>query len=283
MKKLFKALGITSLYFLLYVGIQFMVSIIFVIIVSMQLAIKMMVESGDMDSNLLTQQATDQTLKYAMLMIIIGGILFLLALWLVFFVRKKNYFQGISLKKIQIKSIVPLIFIGVSFNLVISGVMALIPFPKSWLDSYMESYSATESGNVVIAIIATVLMAPIVEEVIFRGLIYARLKRGMPIAFAAVISSVIFGLMHGNLIWGSYAFVLGLVLVWTFERFKSITANILVHFSFNLAGVLLGYVTEIPDVLGWIILGVSACVLVLSVIWIKNITKNGYNVKVIKC
>jgi len=283
MKKLFKALGITSLYFLLYVGMQFMVSIVFVIIVSMQLAFKMMVQSGDMDSDLLTQQATDQTLKYAMLMIIIGGILFLLALWLVFFVRKKNYFQGISLKKIKIKSIVPLIFIGVSFNLVISGVMALIPFPKSWLDSYMESYSATESGNVVIAIIATVLMAPIVEEVIFRGLIYARLKRGMPIAFAAVISSVIFGLMHGNLIWGSYAFVLGLVLVWTFERFKSITANILVHFSFNLAGVLLGYVTEIPDVLGWIILGVSACVLVLSVIWIKNITKNGYNVKVIKC
>lgn len=283
MKNFFKYLGITLLYFILYLGIQFVTSFVVSIVITVQLAIKMMVQNGEMDTELLIGQATDQVLQNAMLMIIIGGILFLLALWLVFVVRKKKFFQGIYLKKIKVKGILPIILIGASFNLVISGVMAMIPFPKSWIDSYVESYSTTEGGNVIIAIIATVLFAPIVEEVIFRGLVYTRLKRGMPIAVATVLSSIIFGLMHGDLIWGSYAFVLGLALVWIFEKFKSITASILVHFSFNLTGVLLGYVTDISDVFGMVILGASVCVLVLSVVWIQKMTRNEYVVKVIKC
>lgn len=284
MKKFFKNLGIAGLYFLLYLGIQIIVSFIFSIVILM---IKMFSKMSDikvMDSDLIVQQAMDEILQYAMLMVGISGLVFLLALWIIFLVRKKKFFKEVSINKFELSWLLPIIIFGASLNVFISGVMAFIPLPKGWVDAYVESYNSTESGNTIIAIVVTVLMAPIVEEIIFRGLIYTRLKSGMPIMAAAILSSLIFGLMHGNLIWGSYAFVLGMLLVWVFEKFKSLAANILVHFAFNVVGVLMGFVTEIPDALGLIILGICTCLLVFSVAWIKKISRKGeYIVKVIKC
>ena len=85
--------------------------------------------------------------------------------------------------------------------------MNLIPFPQAWIDSY-EASSSELLGNVGIALwIAVVIMAPLVEELTFRGFMYTRLKQGMPKWIAVVLTSLVFGIVHGTIIWAIYTFV----------------------------------------------------------------------------
>lgn len=76
------------------------------------------------------------------------------------------------------------------------------------------------------------LGAPIVEELVFRGLILRGLepygKR-----FAILVSAILFGLFHGNLVQSPYAFVVGLVLGYTAMEYSVVWAMVL-HMLNNL-------------------------------------------------
>ena len=53
---------------------------------------------------------------------------------------------------------------------------------------------------------------------------------------ACVLSSLVFGLLHGQLLWIAYAFIMGVVLTLVFERTGTLWASIVVHVTFNLVG-----------------------------------------------
>lgn len=73
---------------------------------------------------------------------------------------------------------------------------------------------ATVSNDTVSMFLYTVLAAPVVEEIIFRGLVMRGLER-YGRKFAIVASALLFGAFHGNIVQSPYAFVVGLVLGYT--------------------------------------------------------------------
>ena len=116
-------------------------------------------------------------------------------------------------------------------------------------------------------------MAPVLEEIVFRGLVYTRLKKGMPAIVAAVLTSLLFGIMHGTIIWVIYAFVLGMVMTWVFERYQSLAANIIFHFTFNLMGLVLSMIPESAEFVVWILLAVSIVGCVFTFIQMRKVTE----------
>ena len=66
----------------------------------------------------------------------------------------------------------------------------------------------------------------------------------MPFFAANVLQALLFGIYHGNLIQGTYAFVLGLVLGFTAEYFHSVWASILLHAFVNGSAELLNLLPE---------------------------------------
>ncbi|MGM9625114.1 MAG: lysostaphin resistance A-like protein, partial [Eubacteriales bacterium] len=75
---------------------------------------------------------------------------------------------------------------------------------------------------------------------------YTRLKRGLPqrgmgIFFAALISAVIFGALHGTLLQLFYTVPMGLLLCFVYDRYKSLWASVLVHMAFNLCSFIMSY------------------------------------------
>jgi len=86
---------------------------------------------------------------------------------------------------------------------------------------------------------AAVIVAPICEETVFRGYLYAAAKRFAGPGAAAVCSALLFAVAHGQLATLLPLFVLGLLLVWLYERTGSLWAPVAVHFCFNGATVLL--------------------------------------------
>jgi membrane protease YdiL (CAAX protease family) len=89
----------------------------------------------------------------------------------------------------------------------------------------------------IIAGVLIVIVAPVSEEIFFRGFFYPGLRRGMPVILAAVLSSVVWGLLHytGEGTWGVVVqiTVFGLWLTWLFERTGSIYPTIAVHMLNN--------------------------------------------------
>lgn len=106
------------------------------------------------------------------------------------------------------------------------------------IDSYEKVSKAIYSGNYIWMVIQVVIVAALVEEVLFRGLVYQACALSIGALPAAFLSSFIFAALHGNLLQALYAFIFGLVLAFVFERFQSMSANILFHMAANLISVL---------------------------------------------
>ena len=73
------------------------------------------------------------------------------------------------------------------------------------------------------------LISPIAEELLFRGMIYNRMKQCVTVKTAIVVSSFLFGLYHGNAVQTLYGTLLGLVIVYCYEVTESLPAAVFVH------------------------------------------------------
>lgn len=80
----------------------------------------------------------------------------------------------------------------------------------------------------------------------FRGIVYNELKRGYKLPLAMVVSALLFGLYHMNLIQGGYGFIMGLLMVYLYEYFGSFLWPVLVHMLANSLAYVLGY-TSLAD------------------------------------
>lgn len=93
-------------------------------------------------------------------------------------------------------------------------------------------FSANNPFELVVVFLSLCILTPFVEEFIFRGVIYGSLRR-FGCGFAAVTSSVIFGLAHGSIEQLAYAFAFGVALAIVFEKTGNLKTSILFHFLNN--------------------------------------------------
>ena len=99
-----------------------------------------------------------------------------------------------------------------------------------------------------LGIISIVIMAPLMEELLFRGAIQGHLlKIWKNPVWPIVVSSLLFGIVHGNPAQIPFAFVLGLALGWMYYLTGSIIPSILMHFINNGTAVLLFAFSDNPD------------------------------------
>lgn len=88
-------------------------------------------------------------------------------------------------------------------------------------------------------LLATVLIIPLGEEMVFRALMFRGLRADLPFWAAALLSSLAFAIYHGNVYQGVYAFCLGFFMAWVYERCQALLAPVLLHLSANLLSILL--------------------------------------------
>ncbi|MCR5204407.1 MAG: CPBP family intramembrane metalloprotease [Lachnospiraceae bacterium] len=104
----------------------------------------------------------------------------------------------------------------------------------SAIDDYNE---LMESAGLTIInwkiIVMTVIMAPINEECIMRGIIFTMLKKNIAPIAAILISALYFGIFHLNVVQGIYAGLLGIFMAYIAYKYKSIIASMIFHAMFN--------------------------------------------------
>lgn len=126
---------------------------------------------------------------------------------------------------------------GTQFMSSILTGMISIAFP-SWLEDYMELMENAGLSDEVslLMMIYSVCLAPISEELIFRGVTYRIARRAFPFWFANIIQALLFGIFHMNPLQGCYTFILGLFMGYICEKGGTLYHAIFFHFLFNLWG-----------------------------------------------
>lgn len=121
-------------------------------------------------------------------------------------------------------------------------------------DSYEAVNNEIFAPGIVFVIIRALILAPIAEELVFRGLVFRRMKEYTSFWPSAIVSAALFGLYHMNLAQGIFAFLFGLVLAAMYDRYQNLLAPILMHFAANLLSVILEYTkASYPSVAVYII------------------------------
>ena len=163
--------------------------------------------------------------------------IFLCLIYLVI-VQKKNKFV---LKKKEFFNVVIccILFVPIIFLISIVSKQLLPEFTeqqqvKDLRDSFFEIIS--RDGIIII------LLAPIIEEVVFRGLFYAALKSYFPWIVSLIFSSVVFSLIHENILAFTLLFSLSLVLTFIYELYGKLFYPILIHSCFNITMLFLIYI-----------------------------------------
>lgn len=162
-----------------------------------------------------------------------AGLMTLFIYWLIIIAGKKSVKGRLDLIPVSFQSLSLIIPLGIFFNLFITHLLAVLPIPEHLMQDYAEASSYLDGEVTLAMILATVIMAPVLEEVLFRGLVFKSLLRGMPLIPALILQAFIFGLMHGQIIWVCYATVIGIVLGVIKTRYGSLYPCILFHFVFN--------------------------------------------------
>lgn len=154
------------------------------------------------------------------------------------YVRGNNVKSGFSYFKIAILMTGLAIFLSEIDNFL----QRIIPRSEA----YMETFQNLMDKNIVLVFIALCIVAPLLEETLFRGIILRGLLKNLEHWSAIFFSAFLFGLLHLNIWQGIDAFIIGIFIGWLFFKTGSLQVAVFAHFISNIFIVLAVKYTSIP-------------------------------------
>lgn len=132
------------------------------------------------------------------------------------------------------KDIGILFFLGASAALAVNILFSLTGFTES-VASYEQVAKQQFAFPLWAGIVLFGVISPVAEEIVFRGIVYNRLRRNYTLNIALIYSAIFFGLYHGNVVQGVYGFLLGLLMAVMYEKYGSFLVPVILHGAANIA------------------------------------------------
>lgn len=133
------------------------------------------------------------------------------------------------------------ILLGITASLTLNILMELASTAMSGSENRMfdsDQYEVVESIQysvpIWLGIILYGVISPVVEEMVFRGVIYSRIKKFYSVPRAVVFSALLFGIFHANLPQFLYGTAMGLLMALCYEYSGCFAAPVLMHMSANI-------------------------------------------------
>lgn len=145
---------------------------------------------------------------------------------------------------------------------------------------YQEANAGFYGGTLGMELLSSALFTPILEELVFRGILLGRLTQLLPEGWAVFVSSLLFAVMHFNIVQFLYALLLGFVLALFARKCGSVCYAMAGHMTINLIAVLrtetgLLQSTVSGTAFSWVLSGILlAAGTVAFVIFLKKMSKS---------
>ena len=210
---------------------------------------------------------------------VVNSLLFFLAFWIIYFsfgrtdliqekfafkVRNANeewgvgfaakayeWRQGGRWKNVTSNALCTLV-LGVGFSIGCNFLFGLLGITQMSTDFQAVSERQMTAG-LLPGLLLYGFFSPLAEEMIFRGVIFNRFKRYLPVTVSGIISAVLFGIYHGNVVQALYGFAAGCLFAWIYHKRGSFGQTVLLHGVMNVTGFLLTYFNVFAtSFYGWI-------------------------------
>lgn len=179
--------------------------------------------------------------------------------------RKKKFHPGEA---------VLLLVMGAAFSQFVNMLVGLFQNLLNY-QQYQENMEEITRGKSLLTLVFWMgIVAPLAEEVIFRWLIYLRLRDYMKMGAAAVISGAFFGVYHMNLVQAVYAGILGMVFAYFLEITGNLWTSVLIHMGANIWSLLFSeialWLLEMNVAAIFMIYAVLLCIMVFGIHFFKS-------------
>ena len=200
------------------------------------------------------------------LIIVIITSIILIPLFILFYKKYRMKSQRIS-----IWDIIFIILLGMSVSIIFN----VIIFELNSVWHFTNNYKIS-TASIFIQILSSGFIGPVLEELVFRGVVYNKLKEFNSYKRSIVLTSLFFALFHiSNPLNVIYAFMMSFFFLYLYEKYKSLRYPILMHVSANSTVILIMYIITKQIVwLNIILILVSLAVFIF--IYIKMIRKDVY-------
>ncbi len=152
--------------------------------------------------------------------------------------------------------------------ILIAAVIAVVS-PET-MNDYNEMMDTALGGSQMLAMLAAVILAPVNEECIMRGLILKNLQRFFTTPVVVIIQAVLFGIFHANWVQGLYVLPVGAALGYVAVKTRSVMPSIFMHLFYNMLSFV---VIFLPEFCQTGIFAISAVVVSAAAVWFMGSTE----------
>lgn len=172
------------------------------------------------------------------LFLIINSIICLGFILVIFFVKNKKYNVKYSFSNLKY---IPLMAISIALAL---NIMIILINKENSINN-----------NIIVMTLLSGVIGPIIEELLFRGIVFEELKRFNSLKTAMILCTIIFAIFHDTFMQMIYAFIIGLIIIKLYVKTNNILVCIIFHMCANtVISLLFGGLVILPNYL-LIILG----------------------------
>lgn len=215
---------------------QFLIQYIFILLFSLT-------EKGNMSESEFINYMESTTYKIKLTnyinsnTLLIVGILFLI-FFPILYKKYKKYKKAES--KLKNSNIIEPILYGITISLLYN----IFIYYLNAMFNFTNRYTMSDV-SLIVQLVSSGIIGPTLEELLFRGIIYNKLKEFNSTKVSALICGFIFGIIHSNIIDGLYAFLVNFVFIHLYEKYNSLKMSIIMHMSLNITIILmLGFIIK---------------------------------------
>lgn len=182
--------------------------------------------------------------------------------------------NGITHNKDKAFQLAAVISLGITSAL---GLNILVELMSIQSEKYSNVEAIQYSVPLWLGLILYGIISPVTEEIVFRGLLYNRMKRFFGIVPCMIVTSLLFGGFHANLPQFLYGTSMGVLMALVYEWVKSFAAPLLFHMAANIVVFVLSFAAGDVSIANGL-MGTSFLVLsavIMGYLYHKRITRKG--------
>lgn len=141
-----------------------------------------------------------------------------------------------KISKKRVEEVLLAVLAAGTLGIAVNNVIAMTPLMQR-SEGFAEANAAFFAGGMGMELLASGLVVPIAEELLFRGVVYKRIRLYLGVYPALVLSALLFGVIHVNLVQFLYATILGLLLAFLLEKTRRLSVAVIGHMAANIIAV----------------------------------------------
>ena len=138
-------------------------------------------------------------------------------------------------------------FLGIFFAAFMNLLLALLGITLTEDPVAANDALAPFQNKLIVVILIEAIVAPVLEELLFRRVMFGLLRKVLPLYVAALIVSVVFGVLHFNLPQGLYGFFFSFLLCEVMVLYGTWLAPLIVHATANALALFMNYVPSVNE------------------------------------